>query len=114
MTELEAARRAAERGAVLRTLAQDYSSEMTAVRSLGFALDAVGVPLSPESLDYHLAYLSDQGYVRIWRARDMPGYRSDRPSPLWVRPDSIVFGKLTPRGLQLLDGDIAEDPKVKF
>jgi len=97
---------------ILRTLMQDYASEMTSVRSLGLAMDAMAYPLSPEALEFHLVYLSQQGYVQIWRAREMPGYRMDRPAR--VSPSAVLFAKLLAKGVQLVDGKVAADPQVAF
>lgn len=112
MQEVEKQRHALERGDILRTLKEDYQSSMTPVRTLRGALDAQGVSLSHDDLAFHLSYLSDGGYVRLWRARDLPGFRSDRER--FLKPDAVMFAKLLPKGLQLLDGLIAEDPSVKF
>jgi len=112
MADIEKARWAQERGSILRTLKEDYVREMTSIRSLIRVLDAQGVPLSHDELSFHLRYLADQGYVRILRARDLPGFRRDRPMD--VSAETIMFAKLEPRGLQLLDGLIAEDPSVAF
>ncbi len=110
--ELDKQRHARERGEVLRTLKEDYSARMTSVLTLLRALDALGTSLTPEGLAFHLELLAEQGYVQVWRAKDAAGYRRDRPSA--DKPDTIKFAKLRARGLQLLDGLIAEDPLVAF
>ena len=112
MSEIEKARHAHERGDILRTLKEDYQREMTSVNSLGRALDAQGVSLSPAGLEFHLAYLEAQGYLRVGRARDKPGWRRDRPAA--GKGGAIMFAKLLPWGLHLLDGLSAEDPLVSF
>ena len=109
---MEQMRHAEERGAVLRTLAQDYEREMTSVRSLAGALDLQGYPLSDQSLQFHLTYLSQENYVQIWRAKDTAAWRRDRG--FQGSGDNIVFAKLLVRGLHLLDGRIGEDPGVRF
>ncbi|MEN6601771.1 MAG: hypothetical protein ABFD86_05090 [Bryobacteraceae bacterium] len=114
MTEIEQVRHAAERGAILRTLKQDYQSEMTSISTLIGALDLRGISLSREGIGFHLQYLADQGYIRIWRVKDMPGFRSDRRLPGWEKPEVMKFTKLLPKGLLLLDGNIQEDAKVTF
>ena len=114
MHELMAARHSNERGMILRTLMEDYASLMTSVKALGRALDSMGISVSPESLDVHLMYLSQQGYLQIWRAGDMPQFRSDRTALRWVAPSAIMFARLTAKGMQLIDGDIPSDPKVAF
>jgi hypothetical protein len=113
-TEIEKARHAHERGEIIRTLKADYSSEMTALSGLRRALDLQGISLSQQDLEFHLTYLEEQGYARVWRARDLPGHRLDRQVPGWMKAGTIMFAKLLPRGLQLLDGLVGEDPSVAF
>ncbi len=113
-TEVDQARHAHERGVIIRTLKEDYTSSMTSVRSLVGALDLQGISLASKDLEFHLIYLSDAGYVRVWRAKEMPGYRKDRRASGWIKGDTIMFARLTPKGLQLLDGLIPEDPLVLF
>lgn len=109
---MDKARHAWNRGMILRCLSADFDREMTGVAVLQRTLDTLGVSLSEEDLAFHLAYLGDQGYVRIWRVREVTGFRRDRVSG--EKPDAIRFVKLLPRGLQLLDGHLAEDPMVAF
>jgi DNA-binding transcriptional ArsR family regulator len=113
-SEADRARHAQVRGDIIRTLKEAYGGEMMMVRTLIRALDAQGFPLSQEDMEFHLAYLSDQGYIQIRRMRETPGYRRDRALPRGVRPDTIAFARLLPRGLQLMDGLIPEDPSVAF
>jgi DNA-binding transcriptional ArsR family regulator len=114
MSDVDLARKANERGVIIRTLREDYTAEMTSVRSLIGALDLQGISLSHEDLSFHLQLLADAGYIRIWRARELPGYRKDRRVGSFVRPETIMFAKLLPLGLRLLDGLAAEDPQVRF
>jgi hypothetical protein len=113
-TDVELARHAAARGSIIRTLAEDYTSAMTSVRTLVGALDAQGISLSQADIEFHLQYLADSGYVQVFRAKEMPGFRSDRRVREWVKPDTMMFCKLLPKGLQLLDGRIGEDPLIRF
>lgn len=113
MAEVEKQRHAVERGAILQTLAQDFTSEMTSVKVLRYSLDAQNISLSMEGLAFHLAYLEASKYVKLWRAKNVPGYRFDRVSGS-QKPDTIMFAKLTPEGLKLVDGVIAADPLVTF
>jgi hypothetical protein len=106
MTQLDSERHNLERGLVLRALYDDYGAEMTGVAALARA-----VRLDANGLNMHLTYLSQQGYVAIWRAREMPSFREDRK---WLDPSCIVFAKLMPKGLQLIDGDVESDLKVAF
>lgn len=110
--QLEQQRHAEERGAILRSLQEDYGREMTTVRSLSGALDLQGYPLSVESLQFSLQYLADQGYLKAIRAGEIPAYRRDRMGA--GNPETILFVKLLPKGIQLLDGMAAEDPRVRF
>lgn len=113
-TTAETVRYAGDRGEIIRALKETYTSEMTPLRTLLGTLDLLRVSLSQEDLEFHLTYLSDRGYVRIWRAREMPGYRRDRRGPVWWKPETIMFAHLLPRGLNLLDGQVEEDPGVRF
>lgn len=112
--DVDKIRYARERGDLLRILKEDYQRETTSIRNLLGTLDALGSPLSEEDLCFHLIYLADQGYIRIVRAMDMPVFRNDRRLPGWQKPKTVKFAKLLPKGLQLLDGLIHEDPMVKF
>ena len=82
------------------------------MRTLRGALDLRGYPVSPDSLGFHLVYLADEGYVRITRANEVPGWRMDRPNS--GDPNAIVWAKLTPKGLRLIDGVEPEDLGVRF
>jgi hypothetical protein len=109
---MEQARHAEERGAILQALKQDYGAKMTSVRALSRALDLVGHGMRPAGMQFALTYLADSQYIQIWRFEDTPGFRADRDSE--ERRDQIVFARLMPRGLQLIDGQIAADPSVSF
>jgi len=110
--EIERARHAEERGAILLALHQEYSRSMTSVKSLSRALDLLGYPITREGLRFHLSLLADLEYTKIWRARDTAMWRADREHEM--RADEIVFVRLLPKGLQLIDGAIAADPAVSF
>lgn len=112
VTELERIRHAEERGRILAVLKEDYGRARTKVTSLAGALDLLGFPMSEESVGFSLRYLADQSFVQVWRVRDMAQFRRDRRAT--ENPDTIVWATLTPRGLQLIDGAIAEDPGVRF
>lgn len=113
MSEIEKQRLARRKGDIIRILREDYLSRMTAVGGLIGALDMLGESISNESLQFDLTYLAQQGYIQIWRVRDLPGFRADRLNNIGPA-DQIRFAKLQPRGLQLLDGNAPEDPQVKF
>jgi len=112
ITEMEEARHNLERGAILSALKQGYDQEMVSVASLSGTLALVGRPITRAGLAFSLGLLADLGYVRIWRARELPGFRADRPSD--VRPDEIRFAKLLPKGLLLIDGRVEADAMVSF
>ena len=109
---MDRVRKARERGDILQMLKEDYTTPMTGVNVLRRALDSLNTCLSPDDLDFHLVYLFDQEYVRIWRRKDLPGFRRDRAQD--ADADQILFVRLTARGLQLVDGEIKEDQKVAF
>ena len=110
--ELDEARHASERGAILQALKQGYDQEMVSVGSLASTLNMVGMPMTRESLSFSLSLLADSGYVRIWRAREVGKWRADRMNEM--RPDAILFARLMPLGLRLVDGLAAPDPQVTF
>jgi len=112
MAQVEQARHAIQRGGILSCLHGDYASRMTSVRALQSAMDMLGEPMSFSSLAFHLHYLSDSGYLRLWTAADMPGFRADRSGD--GDPHAVKFAKLLPKGIQLLDGAIEADPLVRF
>jgi DNA-binding transcriptional ArsR family regulator len=113
-SDMEHIRHRRERGDILRTLKEDYHQDMTSLRSLAGALDLQGIPLSQDGLEFHLRYLEDQGYVKIWRYRDLPNFRRDRQLPRWTKADTLIFARLLPKGLHLIDALSAEDPMVTF
>lgn len=113
MADTERMRHCEERGQIVRCLMQEYQKPMTSVGSLQGALVLLGWPMTLDSISFHLQYLSESGYVKVWRVRDMPGgARTDRT--VRFDPEEIRFAKLLPRGLQLHDGAIVEDPMVRF
>jgi hypothetical protein len=112
MADMQQLRHMQRRGAILRILAEDYTSAMTGTSSLLGALDMLGYPLSLESLQYHLTYLMEEGYISIQRMRDLPGWRSDREQV--GSPNTIRFARLSPKGLRLVNGSIPADPEVRF
>lgn len=109
---MEDSRHAEQRGAILQALRQDYVNKMTSVKALAGSLDLLGYSMTGEGLQFSLSLLADSGYIAIWRAEDLPGYRSDRIND--VRRDVILFARLTPKGLLLIDAKIPADPNVRF
>ena len=110
--EMEEARHGQERGTILQALKQGYQMEMVSLGTLASTLNLVGQPMTRDGLQFSLSLLADAGYVKIWRARDLATWRTDRPSE--VRPDVILFARLTPKGLGLIDGYVMADPIVSF
>jgi len=114
MEDIENARHTQERGTLVRVLKENYQEEMTSIQMLIRMLDRLNIPLSYEGMVFHLHYLEDGGYLKLWRARDLPNFRRDRTAPGSRKPGDVMFAKLLPKGLQLLDGRIPEDPQVTF
>jgi hypothetical protein len=112
ISELEKARHADEKGAILQALSQNYAAKMTSVRALVGALDLLGHAMTSEGMQFALMYLADCEYIKIWRNEDLPGWRPDRMND--THGYTIVFARLLPKGLLLIDGRIAADPGVRF
>jgi len=112
ISEMDRARHAEERGRILQALQQNYRVEMTSVRALAGALDLVGFPMTRAGLEFNLVLLADSGYLKVWRAKDLPGWRGDRPMDRSA--ETILFARLSPLGLRLIDGAAAADPQVRF
>jgi len=112
-SEVEKARHALEKGAILRVLQEAYGGPALMVAALAAVLDTLGFPMSPVNLQFSLTYLAGCGYVRIVRAKDVPGFRRDR-----LRkddsPETIVMAEMQPLGLRLFDGTAPEDPLIRF
>lgn len=111
-SEMEKLRHAEERGKILQALQQEYGRAMTSVRSLVGAMDLLGFSMSGSNMQFSLQYLSDRGYVQIWRARELPSWRTDRANE--NNGEAILFAKLLPLGLQLIDGLTAASVGVRF
>lgn len=112
LTEMEEARHARERGAILEALKQGYDQEMVSIGTVASVLNMAGMPMTRASLQFSLGLLADSGYAKIWRAKDTPAWRPDRVNE--VRPEAILFARLTPLGLKLIDGKVESDPNVSF
>jgi len=99
------------RGKILQVLKEYYTDEFTEVTLICSTLGDMSV----ERLAFHLTYLEQQEYVRIWRWRDLQTHRSDRTPPSAdYDPNQMRFAKLLPKGVQLLEGGIPPDPVIKF
>jgi hypothetical protein len=112
LADMDRARHAEERGQILQALAQEFGKAATSVRALASALDLVGYPMAPETMQFHLSYLGEQKYVVGVRFRDTPLWRADREQP--GDPERVVTARLTVTGLQLVDGVGPADPMVTF
>lgn len=106
MTDME--RHRTERGMILRLLAAGNQSRFVPRGALMRMMDRSGYPVSSQGLEFHLSYLTEQGYLTAKLARDVPGHL-DLDSRL--APDDIVFVKLAAKGLQLLNNP-SLDPEV--
>jgi len=101
------------RGRVLQTLADNeaLASPMSFVLLLR-TLDTIGVSVSARELRGELEYLTAKGYAELRRRADMPGWARERMSA--GRPTDVIAVKLLPRGLDLVQRNIAADPGVEL
>ena len=94
-----------ERGVILQLLVED-DSEWTAFRSLWRMMDARNYAVSDENLTFHLGkYLQPSDYVALRRARD------GEHAPPGVSPNDILFVKIAPKGLQIVNRS-QKDPEI--
>jgi len=75
--------------ALLELLKTEYPGTLD-LKALRFALDNLGYPLPDGSVDAHLKYLEEKGYVQV-QTRKGFGFR-------------VAFASLTAEGWDLLDG----------
>lgn len=113
MGTMDQLRHAEERGKLLKALQEEYSGRMTRVATLRAALDLLGFPMSDVGIQFHLQYLADEGYISVQRAHEAAAYRRDR-GHAGGDPNVIVWARLMPRGVRLIDGIEAENPGVRF
>ncbi len=100
-----------ERGTILEHLMANRGIQVPmAFFQLLRGLRLLNLPLSPRDLRDRLEYLAAKGYVEVRRLQDMPGFR-ERDLKGDQQPDHIVTVKLTPAGVDLLEG-AASDPGV--
>lgn len=104
-----------ERGRILQVLS-DNEGISTAVGAalLMRALDNLGVSLSMRDLAQRLDYLAAKGYVQLTRRKDLPGFERARLKRGAGRPDDFICAKLTPQGLDLVQGNLGADLGVSF
>ena len=112
-SDVERARHALEKGAILRVLQDAYGGPALMVSALGAVLDNLGFPMSPTGLQFALTYLGESGYARVSKAKDIPGFRRDRLRQ-GESPEMVVMAQLTPLGVKLLDGTVVEDEQIRF
>jgi hypothetical protein len=110
--QMERVRHARERGQILKALQEEYSGRLTRVGDLAGALSLLGFPMTSESLQFSLQYLTDEGYVHIVRVRDTAAWRPDRNPG--ADGEAIVFARLLPKGVRLIDGDEGPNVGVSF
>jgi hypothetical protein len=97
-SELERDRLAAQRGQILRYLSVCKDRRATPVM-LRNHLRRYQMPVTEETMNWHLTFLEEQGYVRVSRSR------VDSHSP-----DFIAWVELTVRGVNRVDGcDLNDD-----
>ena len=105
----------AQRGQILRVLEENRGIEVAVdFTVLLRTLDTLGASLSAHDLRDCLRYLADKGYVALTRWRDLAAFRPDRLPRGGLRPDDIVSVKLSPAGLDLVQGSIPADPGISF
>ncbi len=112
-SDVERARHALEKGAILRVLQDAYGGPAMTLSGLASVLDNLGFPMSPIGLQFALTYLGDTGFARVVKAKDLPGFRHDRLRQ-GESPETVMTAQLTPLGLKLLDGTVAEDEQIRF
>lgn len=88
---------ARQRQHVLFTIDRYFGASLACASGIFRCLDCDGATQSQLAAD--LAELSDRGYVEILRADRMPGHHRVAK---WVKADTIMFAKLSPKGLQLV------------
>ncbi len=107
MSQTANERHRAERGIILRLLAEDRG-EQTSFIALWRMMDRRGFPVSKDGLSFHLTkYLAPQGYVELRRAKQIDAFSDDTD----LNPDQVIFVKLAPGGLQVLNR-AERDPEV--
>ena len=79
--------------ALLNLLKTEYPGTLD-IKSLQFAMDNLGYPMPDGSLEAHLKYLEEKGYVQIERRKGF-GF-------------NIAFACLAAKGWDLIDGHIHE------
>lgn len=87
------------RGYIMKVL-QIGHPQPTGSNVIEVCLVDAGLPVSPTGLDGHLDYLKQKGYIEITK----PALKG-----LDV---AINLAKLTPKGIDLLEGNIDPDPGV--
>ncbi|SDI49516.1 hypothetical protein [Paenibacillus naphthalenovorans] len=87
------------RGYIMKVL-QIGHPQPTGSNVIEICLVDAGLPVTPTALSGHLDYLKEKGYIEITK----PGLKGiDLP---------ISLPKLTPKGIDLLEGNIDPDPGV--
>lgn len=102
-----------ERGEIL-TMLNSNAGRATGMGLLRVSLDQVGVSLSINELKTRLCYLEEKGYVELRRRKDIPGYHRKLDEPGGGRANDLVTAKLTAKGIDLVEGNIPNDPGIGF
>ncbi len=89
---------------ILQKLRQGYGGSMAIANSIFNELVADGLAQQQgqKEFELHLVGLSVRGYLRIYRAKDMPWYRGV-PFLFADRSDTIMFAKILPAGLSVVE-----------
>ena len=91
-----------ERGEIIRFMAEVGFSAVTP-RTLINHLDYSGYSVTEEGLEFHLQYLTQKGFVEIEEEQKEAGKKK-----------RILFTKITPAGVDLLDHRKRGDTGVRF
>lgn len=99
-------------GLILRLLEANRGLEIAMdFETLHDSLDLRGKPTAPHKLRDLLGYMAGKGYVELTRLRDVIGNRLPKSGDASL--DHIQTVKLTPKGKDLLDGTIEDDPGIR-
>lgn len=100
MNEIKISENRQIRGEILNALRLNYPSQISEKQIISW-LEQLGY-ITYERIKEYIEYLQDKGYVQIEMKR-IKSYRQE---------NSMV--KLTPKGVDLLEGSIEEDPGIEF
>lgn len=100
MNELKAAENRQTRGEILNVLRMNYPGMLSEKQVISW-LEQLGY-VTYENIKEYLEYLQDKGYISI-EVRRIKSFRQENTTI-----------KLTPKGVDLMEGNIEEDPGIEF